>query len=189
MINIPNAITLLRILMVPLFLSFLAEGSTDLALAVFILAGVSDAIDGAIARITDTRTELGAHMDPAADKLLLVSAFIALGIKEMVPLRLMILVIVRDVVILGAYLISAAMAGKSMPMQPTVWGKLSTFLQLSCVGLVLLAHTAWVGIPSLVLSTVFIATGITAVISGAGYMLDGLRWYQGLETDGPPATS
>lgn len=178
MINIPNAITLLRILMVPLFLSFLAEGSIDLALVVFVAAGVSDGIDGAIARITDTRTELGAHMDPAADKLLLVSAFIALGIKEMVPLRLMILVIVRDVVILGAYLASAAMAGQSMPMQPTLWGKLSTFLQITCVGLVLLKYAEWLVAPPSLLTSVFIATGVTAVISGAGYMIDGLRWYQ-----------
>ena len=183
MINIPNAITLMRILMVPLFLSFLAEGSMDLALIVFIAAGISDGIDGAIARVTDTRTELGAHMDPAADKLLLVSAFIALGIKEMVPLRLMILVIVRDVVILGAYLASAAMAGQSMPMRPTIWGKLSTFLQISCVGIVLLKYAEWLVAPPLLLSTVFIATGVTAVISGAGYMFDGLRWYQGLEAD------
>lgn len=181
MINIPNAITLVRILMVPLFLSFLAEGSMDLALIVFVTAGVSDGIDGAIARVTNTRTELGAHMDPAADKLLLVSAFIALGIKEMVPLRLMILVIVRDVVILGAYLVSAAMAGQSMPMRPTMWGKISTFLQISCVGLVLLKYAGWLVSPPFILTSVFIATGVAAVISGAGYMLDGLRWYQKIE--------
>ena len=181
MINIPNAITLMRILMVPLFLSFLAEGSMDLALIVFVTAGISDGIDGAIARVTNTRTELGAHMDPAADKLLLVSAFIALGIKEMVPLRLMILVIVRDVVILGAYLVSAAMAGQSMPMRPTIWGKVSTFLQLSCVGLVLLKYASWLTVPPMLLTSVFIATGVAAVMSGAGYMLDGLRWYQKLE--------
>ena len=183
MINIPNAITLMRILMVPLFLSFLAEGSMDLALAVFIAAGISDGMDGAIARVTNTRTELGAHLDPAADKLLLVSAFIALGIKEMVPLRLMIVVIVRDVVILGAYLISAAMAGQSMPMKPTLWGKLSTFLQITCVGAVLIQYAEWLAMPPLLMSAIFLATGVIAVISAAGYMLDGFRWYHDLEID------
>jgi len=187
-INIPNAITLLRILMVPLFLSFLAEDSIDLALIVFIAAGISDGIDGAVARLTDSRTELGAHMDPAADKLLLVSAFIALGIKEMVPLPLMILVIVRDVVILGAYLISAAMAGQSMPMQPTLWGKLSTFLQLTCVAMVLLKYAGWLAVAPSLMTSVFISTGVIAAISGAGYMRDGLRWHQRIENDGQPRT-
>ena len=76
MLNIPNALTFLRILAVPLFLSLLADGRYQPALIVFALAGLTDALDGAVARLTDTRTELGSYLDPFADKLLLVSAFI-----------------------------------------------------------------------------------------------------------------
>ncbi len=107
MLNIPNSITLLRILAVPIFLSLLVDGSYAMALAVFVVSGISDAVDGAIARMTDTRTELGAHLDPLADKLLLVSSYVALGILGLVPTQLMITVILRDIVILGGYIFTA----------------------------------------------------------------------------------
>ena len=67
MLNVPNAITLMRIMCVPVFLSLLVDGDYQLGTAVFLIAGLSDGIDGTIARLTDSRTELGAHMDPAAD--------------------------------------------------------------------------------------------------------------------------
>jgi cardiolipin synthase len=190
MLNVPNTLTLLRILAVPFFLSFLAEGSYDTAFVVFVAAGVTDAVDGAIARLTDTRTDLGAHLDPLADKLLLVSSFITLGILGLVPIQLMILVIVRDAVILGGFLLSAAVVGQSMEMAPSVWGKLTTFLQILTVSLVLIDRTSWLSVPARAQVTVFLMTAILTVISGIGYVIDGIRWYNAVGPNGaaPPAT-
>ncbi len=178
MLNLPNTLTLFRILLVPLFLSLLVQGSVRMALVVFVTAGFTDALDGALARLMNSQTNLGAHLDPVADKLLLVSAFIALGILGEVPLPLMIMVIMRDVVILGGFLLSAVMTGKSMAMHPSLWGKLTTFVQILTVTLVLLAASRWVAVPTVVLSGVFLATGALSVISGVGYVAEGIRWYQ-----------
>jgi len=181
MINIPNALTLLRILLVPLFLSLVADGSMKLALIVFVAAGITDGIDGLIARLTDSRTELGAHLDPLADKLLLVSAFIAMGLIGYVPLQLMILVIMRDVVILGGYITSAILVGKAMEMNPSVWGKATTFFQITTVSLVMVSESGWLVIPADALTLVFVVTGTLTIVSGIGYVFDGIRWYQTVE--------
>jgi cardiolipin synthase len=175
--NLPNVLTLLRIVAVPIFLSLLVEGEHDAALVVFVAAGITDGIDGMLARMWHQRTELGAHMDPLADKLLVVSSFIALGIMGLVPRPLMIVVITRDVIILGGFLLTAAVVGKTMEMKPSVSGKLTTFTQLLTVSLVLLDLSKWADVPRLVLNFVFIATGIAGFISGGGYVLRGMRWY------------
>jgi cardiolipin synthase len=177
LLNIPNVLTLLRILAVPLFLSLLVEGENDWALVVFIAAGVTDGIDGMIARMWRQRTELGAHMDPLADKLLVVSSFIALGVMGLVPRPLMIVVITRDVVILGGFLLTAALVGKSMEMSPSIWGKLTTFTQLLSVTLALVDLAQWIDVPSTVLNMVYIATGVASIVSGSGYVLRGMKWF------------
>jgi cardiolipin synthase len=177
LLNIPNVLTLLRILAVPLFLSLLVEGENDWALVVFIAAGVTDGIDGMVARMWRQRTELGAHMDPLADKLLVVSSFIALGVMGLVPRPLMIVVITRDVVILGGFLLTAALVGKSMEMSPSIWGKLTTFTQLLSVTLALVDLAQWVDVPTTVLNIVYIATGVASIVSGSGYVLRGMKWF------------
>lgn len=184
MFNLPNVLTLARILAVPLFLSLLVEGEHDAALAVFIGAGVTDAVDGMIARMWNMRTELGAHMDPLADKLLVVSSFIALGIMGLVPRPLMIVVITRDVVILGGFLLTAAVVGKSMEMAPSLSGKLTTFTQILSVTLVLVDLASWASVPRGVLNVVFVATAAASIVSGSGYVLRGMRWYQNTSTEG-----
>lgn len=188
MLNIANTITLLRIVAVPIFLSLLVDGSYRAALAVFVAAGLSDGIDGAIARLTDSRTELGAHLDPLADKLLLVSSFITLGILEHVPVQLMITVIMRDIVILGGYVTSAVVTGQPMEMRPSVWGKGTTFLQILSVTLVLVGLAGLIKIAPVVLATTFSLTAIACFVSGAGYVIDGIRWYNQV-TGQPPAGS
>ena len=178
MLNIPNALTFLRILAVPLFLSLLADGRYQPALIVFALAGLTDALDGAVARLTDTRTELGSYLDPFADKLLLVSAFITLGIIGSIPAPLMITVIVRDVVIMGGYLFAATVMEKAMAMSPTIWGKVTTFTQLVTVALVLVDMAAWLAVPTETLMAAFIITAVATVGSGVHYVAFGLRQYQ-----------
>ena len=177
MLNLPNTITLLRIVAVPFFLSLLVDGAYGAALAVFISAGVSDGIDGAIARLTNARTELGAHLDPLADKLLLVSSFVALGVLGFVPIQLMITVIMRDVVILGGYITTAVVTGRPMEMRPSVWGKLTTFLQIASVTMVLIQLAGLVSIGSFSLGVLFGVTAAACFVSGAGYVVDGIRWY------------
>ena len=178
MLNIPNTLTLLRILAVPVFLSLLVDGTYGAALIIFFAAGVTDAVDGAIARLTDTRTELGAHLDPLADKLLLVSSFIALAVLEAIPLQLMITVIVRDTIILGGFITTAVVVGQSMEMAPSIWGKLTTFLQLLTVCTVLLGLAEVFVLPPAGRGMLFGATALASFVSGAGYMLEGIRWYQ-----------
>ncbi len=174
----------MRLFAVPVFLSLLADGDYRLALIVFVLAGLTDAVDGAVARLTDTRTELGAHLDPLADKLLLVSAFITLGILGVVPVQLMIIIIVRDTVILGGFVLSAIVVGRSITVAPSVWGKLTTFFQILTVSLVLVAHSQWLEIPEPTIPLVFVLTGLLTFISGIHYVVYGIRWYQTVETTG-----
>jgi cardiolipin synthase len=183
-LNIPNTITLLRIVAVPFFLSLLAEGSYKAALVVFLVTGLSDGIDGAIARLTNTRTELGAHLDPLADKLLLVSSFITLGVLELVPIQLMITVILRDIVILGGYVGNAVVTGRPMEMRPSLWGKLTTFLQILSVTVVLFRLAEVVTVPPVALAVLFSLTAAACFVSGAGYVIDGIRWYNQITGQG-----
>ena len=104
MLNLPNFLTLLRIVAIPIFLIFLTDHRIGMALLVFVLAGITDSLDGAIARLTNSRTTLGAYMDPLADKMLILSAFVAFASMDVVPRWLTVVVISRDVVILVGYL-------------------------------------------------------------------------------------
>lgn len=190
-LNIPNVLTLGRILAVPVFLSLLVEGEHDAALIIFFLAGLTDGIDGLIARMYDLRTELGAHLDPLADKLLVVSAFIALTIDGAMPRPLMIVVLTRDVLILGGYLMTAAVVGTPMKMAPSISGKLTTFSQLLSITLVLLSLADWWIAPPVFLVGVFWLTAIASFVSGSGYVIRGLNYYQeSLQNGGvPPSQS
>ncbi len=131
-LNIPNVLTILRMLLVPVFVLLVLNEYYDAALYVFIIAGVTDALDGFIARRFDMRSEFGSVMDPIADKLLMVSAFLLLGMKHWVPLFLVPLVILRDVVLLtGSIMIKSA--GRDFEVIPSVLGKLTTFFQIATV--------------------------------------------------------
>src|SRR5206468_3721979 len=112
----------LRIVAIPLFLILLEDFRYGEALAVFVAAGITDGLDGAIARLTHTKTTLGAYLDPAADKLLLLSAFIALGFMHAVPRWLAVVVISRDVVIVLGYFLLFMLTQRTMQVQPSVFG-------------------------------------------------------------------
>src|SRR5262249_14884589 len=127
-LNVPNFLTLLRLIAIPGFLILIQNGEYADALVVFVAAGVTDGLDGAIARLTHTKTTLGAYMDPAADKLLLLSAFISLAFRDAVPSWLTVLVISRDVVVVLGYFLLFTMTQETMEIRPTLTGKLSTTL-------------------------------------------------------------
>jgi cardiolipin synthase len=177
-LNVPNFLTLLRIVAIPAFLILLEDLRYREALTIFIAAGITDGLDGAIARLTHTKTTLGAFLDPAADKLLLMSAFIALGFMHEVPRWLVVLVLSRDVVIVLGYFLLFMMTQRTMEVQPSATGKLSTVLQLTAVAMVLvgLIRPALVG--TTLEQVVFALTGTVTIAAGLQYMYRGLAWLQ-----------
>ena len=175
MLNLPNFLTLLRIVAIPILLGdrrFLE------AFAVFVAAGVTDALDGAIARLTHTKTTLGAYLDPAADKLLLLSAFISLAFLNEVPRWLVVVVISRDVVVVLGYFLLFTMTQETMEVRPTLSGKLATFFQLASVALVLVGLVRPLLVPPLLEEGVFYAAGFLTTVAGVQYVHRGLMWVQ-----------
>ena len=185
-LTVPNLLTLLRIIAIPIFLILLEDLRYREALGIFVAAGLTDALDGAIARLTRTKTTFGAYLDPAADKLLLVSAFIALGFMHEVPRWLVVLVISRDAIIVLGFFLLFMVTRETMEVQPTAGGKLSTFLQLASVAIVLVSLTS----PGLVApglkELVFLLSGAVTASAGLQYMYRGLAW---LQRQGGPATA
>lgn len=182
MLNVPNFLTLLRLVAIPCFLILLVDFRFAEALAVFVAAGVTDALDGAIARLTHTKTTLGAYLDPAADKLLLMSAFIALSFMEEVPRWLVVIVLSRDVMLVLGYFLLFTMTQNPMEVRPSAVGKLSTFLQLSSVTVVLVSRVQASLLPTIVESVLFLLTGCVTAAAGIQYMYRGLIWLQGQGT-------
>ncbi len=131
-ISIPNILTLIRILLTPLLVILLLRDMYHLALLVFAIAGLSDGLDGLIARLLNQRTKLGAYLDPAADKLLLTSAFVSLAVLNVIPAWLTVLVIARDVIILLGLAIFT-LTEKQYEINPTLVSKCTTTIQLLMV--------------------------------------------------------
>ena len=178
MLTLPNFLTLLRIIAIPIFLVFLAQGNHAAAFMLFLAAGVTDAVDGAVARLTDTRSQLGAVLDPMADKLLLLSSFIMLGVNRDIPAWLVVLVISRDAIVVLGYGAIFVVHQEWMEVDPSRIGKISTFLQLFTVGFVLmsLARPALpLGLANIAIQ--LITAGATAA-SGIQYVYRGLLWHQ-----------
>lgn len=184
-LNVPNVLSLARLLAVPVFLILLGDRRFGEALAVFVAAGVTDALDGAVARLTHSKTTLGAYLDPAADKLLLVSAFIALGLMAEVPPWLVVIVLSRDVTLVVGYFLLFTMTSHAMAVRPSPAGKLSTFLQLCAVSAVLIDQTRPGLVPPAVESGLFLATALVTAGAGIQYVARGLAWLQG-QTMPPP---
>ena len=178
-LTIPNVLTLLRLVAIPVFLILLVDFRYREALVVFVAAGITDALDGAIARLTHTKTTLGAYLDPAADKLLLMSAFVALAIMQDVPRWLTVVVLSRDVILVGGYFLLFTMTSQAMEVRPSVAGKISTFLQIAAVTVVLVARVYPGAIPPGVEGVLFLTTGIVTAAAGLQYMVRGLVWLQG----------
>jgi cardiolipin synthase len=174
MLNLPNFLTLVRIVAIPFFLVLLASQLYFDALLVFILGGVTDALDGFIARRMNQKTSLGAILDPVADKLLLMSSFIMLGMMGSIPLWLMVLVVSRDTVILFGYVAISFLLDERLEVQPTIMGKLSTVFQLVTVGVVLLMLARSQLLESSVDDALVYLTAATTVISGVQYLYLGL---------------
>ncbi len=184
-LTIPNILTLLRLIAIPIFLILLVDFRYPEALGLFVAAGITDALDGAIARLTHTKTTLGAYLDPAADKLLLVSAFVALAFMREVPRWLAVVVLSRDVIQVLGYFLLFTMTQHAMEVRPSVAGKVSTFLQITAVTLVLVSLVYPGAVPPAVERVLFPVTGVVTAGAGLQYMVRGLVWLQGQGRAGP----
>jgi len=175
-ISIPNIITALRILIVPLFIILLINRQLGMALAVFIIAAVSDGLDGLLARLLNQRTLLGAYLDPIADKLLLMAAFISLAFMDLTPAWLAVLVISRDVLILIGIAIFT-LIHMPMTMRPSLISKLTTLCQLLTIAVILLdlQQTAATRIAH---ATLLWSTALLTIASGLHYTYCGLNLLQ-----------
>jgi cardiolipin synthase len=188
-LNLPNLLTLLRIGAIPLFLILLTDERYTEALLVFVVAGVTDSLDGAIARLTNSHTALGAYIDPLADKLLLLSSFLILAFLGFVPRWLAILVISRDIIILLGFAVLYFITGHSITVRPTLVGKASTFFQLFTVTLTLIAlhNPAW-RFPLLWHASLILAGG-TVILSGFQYLSRALLWLNQQDEEEPLSAS
>ena len=137
-LSIPNLITLGRILLVPVVVWAITAGEMRIAFVLFLAAGISDAVDGFLAKRFGMATELGAYLDPLADKAMIVSIYVALGIADAIPRWLVILVVSRDIMIVGAVILSW-LVDKPMPLKPLLVSKLNTVAQIVLALLVLAA--------------------------------------------------
>jgi cardiolipin synthase len=178
-LNLPNLITLLRVAVVPVFLILLTAERYTEALVLFILAAATDSLDGAIARLTNTRTTFGAYIDPLADKLLLMSSFIVLAFLRLVPLWLTLLVVSRDMIILMGFVRLFFITEHFIAVPPPgLPGKACTFLQLLTVTLTLLSlHDPVWHLPLLWYGAILLAGG-TTILSGFQYLYRFQRLYR-----------
>lgn len=170
--TIPNLITSIRIILVPIFVIYLINDELLPALVVFILAGLSDGVDGLVARLFDQKSKLGSYLDPLADKILLVTAFVVLATMELVPPWLTVIVISRDILILLGVLI-LFLNGQDFTIKPSVWSKITTCLQLGSVFIVL--SKDYLHLAPQFSIYLFWVTGILTVSSGLHYMR---YWFQ-----------
>ena len=170
--TIPNGITLLRIALTPFFVLAAVSGNHTLALALFAAAGISDGVDGLLARWLRMRSLFGTYLDPIADKVLLVSAFVSLTVPEpgavRIPLWLTVMALSRDILIVLVALLLYLGAGVR-EFLPSIWGKLTTVLQVFTVGAVLVANVVDV-VPPWLLVVMYYTTLIFIVISGLNYV-------------------
>ena len=135
-LSIPNLITLARILSVPIVVWAITSGEMMIAFILFVIAGISDAVDGYLAKRFDMASELGAYLDPLADKALIVSIYVSLGIAGAIPRWLVIFVVARDIMIIGAVILTW-LIGRPMAVKPLLVSKLNTVAQIVFACLVL----------------------------------------------------
>lgn len=179
-ISIPNILTLLRILLTPVFVILLLRDMYAAALLVFAAAGISDGLDGLIARYMNQRTALGSYLDPAADKLLLTAAFITLAVLGIIPAWLMVIVITRDVIIvLGLAILT--LTEKKYEINPTLLSKCTTAIQILMVFVSLYdpARTKWLQLHSVLLW----GTAAVTTLSGLHYIFIGMNILQEADLD------
>jgi cardiolipin synthase len=177
LVTIPNLITVLRFLLVPAVVLAMLQSRWEWAFSGFVVAGVSDGVDGFIARQFDQRSRLGAYLDPMADKILLVSVFVVLGIGGQLPLWLVVAVVSRDALIICAVLLSTVM-GHPVEMKPLMVSKANTAVQIVVAGEVLAELTFGFDL-GVFRRALVLLSGLLTVASAAAYLVAWLRHMSG----------
>ena len=158
--SIPNLITLGRVILVPIVFWLLLSGQLQAAFLAFVVAGISDAVDGFLAKRFNWETELGAYLDPIADKLLIVCIFVALGVTGRLPSWVVIIVVSRDVLIVIAIVLSWLLDHPT-PMKPLTVSKLNTVAQIVLAGTVLADEAFALRLKGPVLVLMWVTAGLT----------------------------
>jgi cardiolipin synthase len=173
--NIPNFLSLLRIILVPVFIIFLIQESYTNALLTFVLAGLTDIFDGLLARALNCQTKLGAFIDPMADKLLLASSFVSLSVVGLIPSWLTVIVISRDfIIVLGMVILS--MMSIIYEIKPAFISKVTTAFQLATIFFALLYKAITHDISYNWIISLFWLTALFTVISGLIYIIRGIKY-------------
>jgi len=178
-LSLPNVITVARIVCVPVIVWLIVSSQMKAAFILFIAAGISDAVDGFLAKRFDGSTELGAYLDPIADKALLVSIYVALGVGEHLPSWLVILVVSRDILIVGAFLLGWVM-DRPLRVAPLMVSKVNTAVQIALAGIVL-AHLGFALAPDgLIVLMTYVVAGfsVASVIAYLG------EWFRHMANGG-----
>ncbi|MBF0517993.1 MAG: CDP-alcohol phosphatidyltransferase family protein, partial [Nitrospirae bacterium] len=170
-LNIPNTLTLLRIVAIPFFATTLIYGRYDIALVVFVLASITDALDGLIARVTRKQTKLGQFLDPLADKILLITSFILFSIYGWVPTWLTISIISRDLIVVVGWMLFY-LIHQMIFIKPSILGKSAIAAQMLLLAYILLKINFRTLLPDPVI-LVWLTTVLT-VASGLHYIIKGL---------------
>lgn len=172
--QLPNLITIIRLISAPVVAWLIAEARYREALGLVVLAGLTDWLDGFTARKLNARGQTGVILDPLADKILLVVLFVQLAFSNLIPLWMLLLALIRDlVIVIGALLIRIFRNVRRF--FPSVWGKVSTFFQIMLVLMVLLDSAFpypllhWLRITALILAALF------TIVSGMDYIRRGIE--------------
>jgi cardiolipin synthase (CMP-forming) len=168
--NAPNLLTLARICLAPFLVSAILEGRYGLSFGLFLVAGLTDALDGTLARMLKQRTVLGQYLDPVADKLLLSTLFLVLMHQGLIPARVTVMVFGRDVGILVVAAILYAAVGRR-EFKPSIFGKANTLVQVAAVAAVLLQQATagrWGWVADVRMMALG-ATMVLTVVSGLHY--------------------
>jgi cardiolipin synthase (CMP-forming) len=179
--TIPNLLTVSRIMLTPGFVMAFVDRRFDLAWILFAIAGFTDALDGTLARVLKQRSSFGAMLDPLADKILLVTSFICLALQNWIPGWLTILVVSRDMFIVGGLaLLHYSGVDVKRGIKPVWISKCATTAQISLVLLIMVEHSMQSFHPDIRLALVYTVAGLTA-LSGAYYLVIGLRMFPHIE--------
>jgi cardiolipin synthase len=180
--SLPNLITVGRIVLVPVVIWAITSGNMLLAFWVFVAAGISDAVDGFIAKRFNAQTEFGAYLDPLADKALLMSIYVTLSIEGLLPRWIVIAVVSRDIMIMGAVVLSWVL-NRPVEIHPLIVSKLNTAAQIGLAALVL-ASSGFKFDAGQAKNVLLVVAGGLTFISAAAYLIE---WMRHITSDAPEA--
>ncbi len=175
--NLPNFLSIFRLFLTIFFVLAINYERYDIALLLFIIQAFSDVLDGFLARIMKTKTDLGAFLDPMADKIMIVSSYAVLSVYNIIPFWVTFVVLMRDIIISTGFFILYKLSYKGKPT-PIILSKITTLSQMSTV-----IYMLWPG-ERIYSEYFFYITAVLSVLSGVQYVADGIRIYlkKGCET-------